>query len=68
MQLKIGHLDPVDDGSGQRARWNNLGYEAGIPDEELPNVLEEFQFDHGLTPTGIFDSATQAKLVQVRGC
>jgi hypothetical protein len=38
--LKIGHLDPADEVSGQIARLNNLGYDAGAVPEK-PFVAEE---------------------------
>jgi hypothetical protein len=35
--IKIGHMDPVDTESGQKARLNNLGYFAGpLEDEKVP--------------------------------
>jgi peptidoglycan hydrolase-like protein with peptidoglycan-binding domain len=34
LEVKIGHLDPVDKISGQKARLNNLGYFAGEFDEK----------------------------------
>jgi hypothetical protein len=34
LEVKIGHLDPVDKISGQKARLNNLGYFAGEFDDE----------------------------------
>lgn len=70
--LKIGHLDPVDKQSGQIARLNNLGYEAGDPQtvdaEAFESAVEEFQCDNKLPVNGSCDSATQAKLVAVHGC
>jgi N-acetylmuramoyl-L-alanine amidase len=54
MSIKIGHLDPVEEVSGQKARLNNLGYFAGPidgkADEEndalLRSAIEEFQCEH----------------------
>ena len=70
--LKIGHLDPVDKQSGQIARLNNLGYEAGDPQtvdaEAFESAVEEFQCDNKLPVNGACDSATQTKLVAVHGC
>ena len=71
--LKIGHLDPIDKQSGQIARLNNLGYEAGetatVDDDAFKSAVEEFQCDAGIKPvTGVCDGATQAKLVEVHGC
>ena len=68
--LKIGHLDPVEERSGQVARLDNLGYEASAPgDDAFQSAVEEFQCDSGIKPvTGNCDGATQAKLVEVHGC
>jgi hypothetical protein len=70
--LKIGHLDPVDETSGQAARLNNLGYFFGDidhPDEDdLLSAVEEFQCDFDLQVDGICGPQTQAKLKQVHGC
>ena len=70
--LKIGFLDPVDKQSGQIARLNNLGYEAGPPDsvdaEAFESAVEEFQCDSKLPVNGTCDDATQAKLTEVHGC
>jgi N-acetylmuramoyl-L-alanine amidase len=74
--IKIGHLDPVDEESGQQARLNNLGYFAGPVDgnSEAENKLmfqsavEEFQCDHALVVDGKCGPATQARLKQVHGC
>ena len=71
--LKIGHLDPVDKQSGQIARLNNLGYEAGdaetVDIDAFESAVEEFQCDAGIKPiTGNCDGTTQGKLVAVHGC
>jgi hypothetical protein len=68
--LKIGHLDPLDEDSGWRARLENLGYYAGGGDtdaEQLRYAIEEFQCDHKLSITGELDAATQAKLKESHG-
>jgi hypothetical protein len=74
--IKIGHLDPVDEVSGQKARLNNLGYFAGPlegkSEEEnkamFQSAVEEFQCDHSLQVDGKCGPNTQAKLKQVHGC
>ena len=81
--LKIGHLDPKDTVSGQVARLNNLGYNAGeLPYHPLTDIeadtlgkspqflsaVEEFQCDFGLQVDGICGKNTQAKLVEIHGC
>ena len=70
--IKIGHLDPVDTVSGQKARLNNLGYYAGPLDKEdealFESAVEEFQCDHKLTVDGKCGPKTQSKLQEVYGC
>jgi N-acetylmuramoyl-L-alanine amidase len=70
--IKIGHLDPVDEPSGQISRLNNLGYSAGKLDgsdaSALESAVEEFQCDHSLKVDGICGPVTQAKLKEVHGC
>jgi hypothetical protein len=69
--LKIGHLDPVDEISGQVGRLNNLGYFAGKFDgsdtDAFESAIEEFQCDHSLKVNGDCDSQTQSKLKEVHG-
>ena len=74
--IKVGHLDPVEEESGQKARLNNLGYFAGPmdggSDEDnkamFLSAIEEFQCDHGLLVDGKCGPNTRAKLKQVHGC
>ena len=70
--LKIGWLDPVEYQSGQVARLNNLGYNAGVveapDDQQFRSAVEEFQCDNGLDVTGACDQATQDKLKEVHQC
>jgi N-acetylmuramoyl-L-alanine amidase len=69
--LKIGHLDPVDKLSGQKARLNNLGYDAGDPagpeDMKSKAAVEEFQCDHDLDVDGVCGPDTQGKLKEKHG-
>jgi hypothetical protein len=76
IEIRIGHLDPVTEKSGQIARLNNLGYGAGDiepSNEELfKSAVEEFQADHNIRTgagkvTGICDARTQAKLKDSHG-
>ena len=69
--IKIGHLDPVDALSGQKARLSNLGY-ITQPLEEVDATVfarsvQEFQCDLGLKVTGVCDAATQSKLKELHG-
>jgi hypothetical protein len=71
--LLVGSLDPIDKQSGQIARLNNLGYEAGdtatVDADAFESAVEEFQCDNGVKPvTGDCDASTQALLQKVHGC
>lgn len=70
--MKIGWLDPVEYQSGQVARLNNLGYNAGDaagPDAlQFRSAVEEFQCDNEIDVTGECDANTQAKLKEVHQC
>jgi hypothetical protein len=72
ISLKIGHLDPVTEISGQIGRLNNLGYAAGSldgsDDDAFDSAVQEFQCDNGLTVDGDCGPQTQSKLKQVHGC
>jgi hypothetical protein len=72
LPIKIGHLDPIDEVSGQVARLNNLGYFAGkldgSDDDAFDSAVEEFQCDNSLTVDGDPGPKTQAKLKQIHGC
>lgn len=70
--LIIGQLDPVEEQTGWQARLNNLGYNAGPPDEadeqQVRSAVEEFQCDNGLEVDGVCGPETQKKLKEVHGC
>jgi len=72
LKIQIGHLDPVEEISGQKSRLSNLGYYLGSLDKDDPaqfrSAVEEFQCDHGLTVDGDCGPKTQAKLKQIHGC
>ena len=69
--LAIGHLDPVEEQSGLRARLANLGYYlasgSDLDEEELRSAIEEFQVEHGLRVTGVADAATRAAIKKSHG-
>jgi len=71
LPLRLGHLDPAEEFSGQVWRLNNLGYRAGEPgdaqDMNFRSAVEEFQCDNGIALTGRCDAATQDKLRTVHG-
>ena len=69
--IKIGHLDPVEEVSGQVARLKNMGYcaaDVAEDDDALESAVKAFQRDHGLTVDGKCDPSTQARLKKVHGC
>jgi hypothetical protein len=70
--VRVGHLDPVAEPTGQAARLNNLGYFAGpieaIDAGLLASAVEEFQCDNGLTVDGKCGPLTLAKLRKAHGC
>jgi Putative peptidoglycan binding domain/LysM domain len=70
--VKIGHLDPVDEITGQKARLGNLGYYIGAIDDKKDDAfklaVEEFQCEHSLAVDGVCGPATQAKLKTRHGC
>jgi hypothetical protein len=72
LTLQIGHLDPVDAITGQKARLNNLGYDAGEVNEEVTlrfkSAVEEFQCDQKITVDGDCGKGTQDKLKKAHGC
>lgn len=74
--LKVGHLNPVEEHSGQAQRLSNLGYFPGpFPeknreenDKIFRSAVQEFQCDHRLVVDGDCGPRTQGKLVEVHGC
>jgi hypothetical protein len=71
-QLKLGHLDPVNQISGIQARLNNLGYNAGPVDGILGPLTKaavtRFQQKYQLTADGDPGPITQSKLEEIYGC
>jgi len=66
-KVKIGHLDPVSEVSGVKARLKNLGYKVaevdGNLDADTRAALKEFQQNAGLpSPSGEIDEPTRAAL------
>ena len=75
LPFKIGHLDPVDEITGQKGRLNNLGYNSGPVDDEdtaqFHSAVEEFQIDFFKTTTevdGKCGTKTQKKMKEAYGC
>jgi N-acetylmuramoyl-L-alanine amidase len=69
--INIGHLDPVEELSGQQARLSNLGYITRplgeVDTVPFEYVVQEFQCDFGLEVTGECGAQTQAKLKELHG-
>jgi N-acetylmuramoyl-L-alanine amidase len=70
--VKIGHLDPIEERSGQIGRLANLGYYRSsldpVDEDEFKSALEEFQCDFHLHVDGIMGAQSMAKLKSVHGC
>ncbi len=69
--LQLGHLDPIDTISGQKARLANLGlFQGEVSAEATPDFTEAiktFQAACGLNETGVADQRTQQKLKDQHG-
>lgn len=66
----LGHLDPITEPSGVRARLENLGFLArggGGEPEDVAAALAHLQREHGLPVTGKPDDGTLAKLLELHG-
>ena len=61
----------LDSVTGQKARLNNLGYDAGEVNDEVTlrykSAVEEFQCDQKLTVDGDCGKGTQGQLKKVHG-
>lgn len=71
MTLQLGHLNPISELSGLKARLANLGFYKGPIDENLDDktgqAISAFQSSQGMTVTGAADDATQQKLLGLHG-
>jgi hypothetical protein len=71
IKLNMGHLDPIDEVSGAKARLNNLGYFCGEVNGELDDAtraaVKSFQGAQGLEQTGELDGKTKSKLKDAHG-
>lgn len=70
-EVKLGHIDPIDEVSGVKARLNNLGYDCGEENdkmnEETIEAIKAFQENAGLPVTGQIDQATLGEIESVHG-
>lgn len=65
IQLRVGHLDPIEEDSGVLSRLLNLGYDLGGETQPGPfttDALRRFQKASGLEVNGNLDDATRGKL------
>jgi hypothetical protein len=67
LPLRLGHLDPVENESGQRQRLTNLGYGGVGGQNKLEDVVREFQTKEKLEVTGMVDENTQSRLEERHG-
>ncbi len=71
-ELRLGHLDPVEEVTGIQARLNNLGYPSGGVDGIIGPLTQaavrSFQEDNQLKVDGIPGPITQGKLKELHGC
>ena len=76
LDLRIGHLDPVDTTTGLVARLNNLGYyngdlpeeDADLDQEQLAFAIELFQWDNDFTVDGQKTDDLLGKIRDTFGC
>jgi LysM domain len=69
LSLRIGHLDPIEEKSGLRARLRNLGIPvADDGDQALAAALYHFQARCGLDKTATADDATKTRLLELHAC
>jgi hypothetical protein len=69
--LNFGHLDPISEMSGVKARLANLGFYRGALDEKedaaTAKAISAFQTKQGSPATGKLDDATRQQILQVHG-
>jgi hypothetical protein len=71
IKLNLGHLAPVSEIKGVKARLANLGFYKGAIDGKLDDATKQaisaFQTKQGSQETGTLDDATRQHLQQVHG-
>jgi murein DD-endopeptidase MepM/ murein hydrolase activator NlpD len=66
--LKLGHLNPVEEETGVKQRLTNLGYLGrNATANQLVAAIKAFQEKHNLDPTGVITDALRNLLVKVHG-
>jgi hypothetical protein len=70
-EIKLGHMDPIDEISGLQGRLNNLGFDCGEENGELNDVtvaaMQAFQAKAGIPVTREPDQATRDALASEHG-
>ncbi len=69
-RFDVGHLDPVGEPSGARARLQHLGYLRPVAPgdgDAMGRAVRDFQGDNGLEPTGELTQETLDKLEERYG-
>lgn len=70
-ELRLGHLDPIEEVRGVKGRLKNLGFYHGPIDDTLDEATElalaEFQESRGLEPLGELDDETRSELKKAYG-
>lgn len=70
--IKLAHLDPIEETSGIQARCNLLGYDAGEVNgemnEQTRDAIKYFQAANSIEKTGEPDRETKNKLKEIYGC
>jgi hypothetical protein len=65
-EFQLGHLQPITETAGVKARLNNLGFDCGSTDQSMDDetrqALRNFQASAGLSVTGEIDESTRRKL------
>lgn len=72
VEVKLGHLDPITELTGQQARLTALGFDCGLltpkTNKRYEKALEEYQQVMGLKVDGICGPETQKSLEKEYGC
>jgi hypothetical protein len=70
--VRVGHLDPIEQLKGVQQRLTNLGYDCspidGILNEQTAGAITRFQTEMNLPATGKLDDVTRNKLKTKYGC
>jgi len=72
VEVKLGHLDPITELTGQQARLSALGFDCGLlspkTNKRYEKAVEDYQQAMGLKVDGICGPETQKSLEKEYGC